>query len=156
MTSVYFFTYEKKSGEMHSSAAYNALTAMGAEGIKYLENGKPVADNCYVSVSHSGTLGAVCMSDRPVGIDVEKIDADRNFVKLSNRLFGIKEQQYFCKNPTPQTFYEMWTRKEAYSKISGEGIRKIQRGFDTFLLSDVSFQTEIINGYAITLCEGSV
>lgn len=131
----------------------SVLSEMGAQNVRYLENGKPVADNCYVSVSHSGDTAVVCKSDRPIGIDIEKIDTPREFQRLAERYFSSAELQYFNDEPTAQRFYEIWTKKEAYSKISGEGIKMIARGFDTFSLKDVTFKTEKRENYIITVCE---
>ena len=168
MTSVYFFNitenteYNEKDfpqrvlnhcKKKESFAGAKALIDMGAENLRYEENGKPVADNCFVSISHSGNMVAVCTGENPVGIDIEFIDTSRDFGKLSNRVFCGDELEFFKKSSTADCFYEIWTRKEAYSKISGEGTVGIMKGFDSFKLSGYSFQTEKVNSYIISICE---
>lgn len=130
-----------------------ALKNMGAENLRYDEKGKPIADNCFVSISHSGNVIAVCKSDRPVGIDVEKISGNRDFKKLSERFFSPAENEKFDENPTAECFYRIWTAKESYAKITGEGLKAIVKGFDIFNLPEYNFETEITNGYVVTLCE---
>ena len=99
-----------------SFLAAQALIQMGAQNLHYNEKKKPLADNCYVSISHCQHMVAVCTSDKPVGIDIEKIDDTRNFEKIANRYFHGKEKEFFNENPTADAFYEIWTKKEAYLK----------------------------------------
>lgn len=167
MTSVYFFNLTEKTEydknllpqdvkdhckKQESIAAATELLNMGVENLWYDQN-KPMADNCYVSISHSGNMVAVCTSENPIGIDIELIDTTRNFVKLSNRVFCGKELETFKNNPTPEQFYEIWTQKEAYSKIDGQGVNEIMKGFDIFELQDYEFHTEIVNDYVLSICE---
>ncbi len=167
MTSVYFFKmsekteYDKKllpqnvqehCQKPESVAAATELLAMGVENLWYDRN-KPMADNCFVSISHSGDMVAVCTSDKPIGIDIEKINTTRNLEKLSKRVFKGQELTFFEENPTPEIFYEIWTKKEAYSKIDGQGTIEIMKGFDIFELTEHDFHTEIINDYVLSICE---
>lgn len=167
MTSVYFFKLNEKTEynkellpqniqdhceKPESIAAATELLNMGVENLHY-DQGKPYADNCFVSISHSGDMVAVCKSDIPVGIDIEKIDDKRKLEKLSNRVFCGKELETFKNSPTPEQFYEIWTQKEAYSKIEGQGVNEIMKGFDIFDLQDYEFHTEIVNDYVLSICE---
>ncbi len=167
MTSVYFFNltekteYDKKllpqnvqehCKKPESIAAATELLNMGVENLWYDRN-KPMADNCFVSISHSGDMVAVCRSDKPIGIDIELIDERKDLEKLSKRVFRGKETELFKNNPTPEQFYEIWTRKEAYSKIDGQGVNEIMKGFDIFDLQDYDFHTEIVNDYVLSICE---
>lgn len=130
-----------------------ALASMGAKNIHYLENGKPVADNCFVSITHSGGSAAVCISGLPVGIDMEALSAARDFQRLADRYFSEKELEYYRASPSPERFYEIWTRKEAYAKIDGAGLKMIFKGLDTLSLNGVQFSTNICDGFVITVCE---
>lgn len=139
-----------------SFLAADALIRMGVENLHYNDKKKPLADNCYVSISHSGNLVAVCKSDKPIGVDIEKIDYDRDVKKIAERFYHGEELDVFRKNPTPNIFFEIWTKKEAYSKIGGEGVGEVFKGFDVFSLDDYTFETENINGYMLSVCEKNV
>ena len=167
MTSVYFFNLTEKTEydksllpqnvrehckKPESIAAATELLNMGVKNLWYDRN-KPMADNCFVSISHSGDMVAVCTSDNPFGIDIEKIDTKRNLEKLSKRVFKGQELEAFEQNPTPEQFYEIWTQKEAYSKIDGQGVNEIMKGFDIFDLQNYEFTTEIINDCVLSICE---
>ena len=136
-----------------SFLAAQALIQMGAQNLHYGDKNKPFADNCFVSISHSGDMVAVCTSDRPIGIDIEKIDRERDLSKIANRFYHGRELEEYKKNPTADLFYEIWTKKEAYSKISGEGVGEVFNGFDAYSLEGYTFETEIIDDYVLSICE---
>lgn len=152
MAEIKVFEYCETNQKGHLARACEELERLGAENISYLKNGKPVADNLFVSISHSNGRCAVCVSEREVGIDIEKI-ADRDFEKIVRKTFSKKEREYYFNSKSPQTFYEIWTRKEAHSKISGEGIRDIMKATDTFSLDVYEFKTQIQDGFVLTTCE---
>lgn len=155
MAEIKIFEYGELREKGHLKKAYDGLLRLGAENVSYLPNGKPVAENCFVSISHSNGKCAVCVSDREVGIDIEKI-TDRDFEKTVKRTFGEKEKEYYLKNKSARVFYEIWTRKEAYSKISGDGIKDIMKGTDTFSLEGYEFKTQFHDGFVLTVCEKNI
>lgn len=136
-----------------SFAAADTLIKMGVQNLHYDEKNKPLADNCYVSISHSKNMVAVCKSENPVGIDIEKIDYDRDLKKIAERFYHGKELELFRENPTAEIFFEIWTKKEAYSKIGGEGVGEVFKGFDVYSLEDYSFETEKIGEFMLSVCE---
>lgn len=152
MAEIRIFEYRETNEKGHFVRACDELEGLGAKNISYLKNGKPVAENLFVSISHSKGKCAVCVSEREVGIDIEKI-SDRDFEKIARKTFSEKEREYYFNSKSPQMFYEIWTRKEAYSKISGDGIRDIMRGTDTFSLDGYEFKTQIQDGFVLTVCE---
>ena len=99
--------------------------------IAYGEMGKPYAANLNIhfSVSHSGSFAAVAISDKPVGVDIEKL---RPFsAAVANKIFTEKEKDYLMSVPcTEQSkslhFFELWTIKEAYIKLHGTTIGHIK------------------------------
>ncbi len=136
-----------------SFAAADALIKMGAQNLHYNEKKKPLADNCFVSISHSGDMVAVCTSDKNIGIDIEKIDYGRNTDKIAKRFYHGQELTEFENEPTAECFFKIWTMKEAYSKITGEGVGEVAKGFDVFALKNYTFTTEYIQDYILSVCE---
>ena len=168
MVSVYFFKLSDKTEydinllsenakehckKKESIVAACTLLSMGVENLHYDEHNKPLADNCFVSISHSRDMIAVCKSDKPVGIDIEFMSTDRDYKKIANRFYKGKELEFFNASPTAEIFYEIWTKKEAFSKISGQGTIEIFEGFDVLDLNGYDFQTEIIEEFALSVCE---
>ncbi len=165
MAEVYYFNIDENTEydlpnellphckKKESSAAASALINMGVENLRYLENGKPVADNCFVSISHSEKTVAVCKAHVPVGIDIEVFGKNRDWKKIAKRCFGENELNCFLKSPDEKTFLEIWTKKEAFSKISGNGIADIIKGTDVFSLDGFTFETKLVDKFIITVCE---
>ena len=101
--------------------------AVTDKGKPYLEGGA-----YHFSVSHSGNIAAVAVNrDCPVGIDVEKIrpvsariifrffsESDARFVLGGSRIENgvIEEREMMTR------FFKVWTYKEAFVKMTGEGI----------------------------------
>ena len=83
--------------------------------------------NLDISISHSGNYLVVGICDSAeIGIDIELLK-DVDFRVLRNCL-SVSEEMYInsCKEMSQrlENFYEIWTRKEACSKVSGIGLRK--------------------------------
>ena len=74
------------------------------------ENGKPVTDGAFFSISHSGSLVACAVSDCPVGLDIEHIRP------VPPRLSRFLEEEQ------PEYFWQLWTRREAALKCRGDGL----------------------------------
>lgn len=92
--------------------------------------GKPYAENLPVqfSVSHSGSIAICAVSEKAIGIDIEKIRPINS--DIAQRFATEKELDYI--NANQNGFFEIWTLKEAYFKYKGTGI-----GAD---IKDVSFE----------------
>ena len=109
--------------------------AAGDLDIRIDANGKPYvsnADHIHFNLSHSGEYVACILSDRPCGIDVELMK-DGN-IGIARRFFRESEYRYIldgAEEMRKERFYEIWTAREAYSKLDGMGIVV---GFDSFEL----------------------
>lgn len=97
--------------------------------IKKGKHGKPYVLNlpAHFNVSHSGSYTVVAISDRPIGIDIEIIK-DFSAI-LAKKHFNEDELKYISgtgpsrkKQLMQQSFYQIWTAKEAYLKYMGTGL----------------------------------
>ena len=90
--------------------------------------GKPfLADGrfCF-SVSHSENVLAVVTSSVNIGVDLQIVEQNRDFEKIASRWFNKQEQEFLLSSQDKKdTFYEIWTRKEAYAKFTGKGLSSI-------------------------------
>ena len=92
--------------------------------------GKPVLANAHKSLhfnlSHSGNYAAIAFhKTAPVGIDIERIDAAREPLRLSQRFFSAEESLALAaleEQDRLRQFYRLWTLKEAYIKTRGDSI----------------------------------
>lgn len=128
--------------------AISEFCGVSPESIEFIKNefGKPFAKNLPVhfSISHSGNMVVCAVSDREIGIDIEKIRPFNQ--KAASKFATEKELEYISSNENG--FFEIWTLKEAYFKCIGTGL-----GAD---IKNVSFNitpTEIIcseSGYNLS------
>ncbi len=87
-------------------------------------HGKVRADGAELSVTHSGDLVGVAISDRPVGLDVEKVDPGIDVDGVARISLSDAELAALPRNGgRAQAFTTYWTRKEAIVKATGDGLR---------------------------------
>lgn len=117
-------------------------------------HGKPeiVDFPLYFSLSHSGDYVLCAISDREVGADIQKLQTV-DFSKLTSRFFAETEYKALeeCDSEAERQklFFRLWTNKEAYGKMTGQGIMAA-------LNSDVLYsqwpEISAPEGYAIAVC----
>lgn len=102
-----------------------ALQRHGAAGkqLSYGANGKPESEGVYFNLSHSGEWAVCAIGDAQVGCDVEEIASVRN--GIAERFFTENEVQYLAQfegERRKEEFFRLWTLKESYMKMTGEGM----------------------------------
>lgn len=79
----------------------------------------------YFSLSHSGEMVFLAVSEKPVGADLQKA-TNAEVQKLADRFFAGEEARQLAECGTPAEasalFFRMWARKEAYGKLTGRGV----------------------------------
>lgn len=93
------------------------------------ENGKPrLADKeLEFNLSHSGELALIAVSgERPVGVDVEKVEPARDLLALAERALDeddvAKVRAATSDEERAAVFYAAWVRHEARLKCLGAGL----------------------------------
>lgn len=105
--------------------------AVGDAPLTYGEHGKPHAPGAHFSVSHSGAVVAIAVDREPVGLDVERLPDDSR-LRVAGRFFHPDERRCVAGADDPRrAFCRVWTRKEAYLKMTGEGISTDLTAFST-------------------------
>lgn len=96
---------------------------MNVSEICYGSHGKPKLAGIYFNLSHSDNYVVCTISDKPVGCDIQKIGKLRD--KMAERYFTEKEAAYLKTlddEKRCEEFYRIWTIKESYVKMTGEGL----------------------------------
>lgn len=132
-----------------------ALEDCGVKGAHIIrdKNGKPHTDKSgvFISASHSGIYFICAVGSDTVGIDIQK-QRPINIDKISKRYFDQKEQEYI-RSKGDKGFFEIWTRKEAYAKYTGNGLKDIIAGEPVIGRKDVGFfDFQIGNGMFVSCC----
>lgn len=132
--------------------------ATGGAELSYGEHDKPYLKDggLYFSVSHSGDVVAIATDTDEVGCDVEYIVSE-NRLKIADRFYHPSERDYVAgADDRSAAFTRVWTRKEAYLKMTGEGISSDLTAFDT---SSSPLSEQIItfenDGWMLSVCSES-
>jgi 4'-phosphopantetheinyl transferase len=106
----------------------------GKLDFNYSENGKPAfapgfpSAGIHFNLAHSDDLALIAITRiGPVGVDVECVRPIKNVDELVARFFSPRENKAFQNLPAdakPTAFFNLWTRKEALLKATGEGITR--------------------------------
>ncbi len=115
----------------------------GCPEFSYTSSGKPFLRDypeVFFNISHCRRGIACAIMDRPVGIDIEEIQFGEELAKV---IFSPDELEAVKSADEPaEKFTELWTRKESFLKLTGEGLndnmKDVLSGTD-----DVSFTTVI-------------
>ncbi|MEE0931404.1 MAG: 4'-phosphopantetheinyl transferase superfamily protein [Acutalibacteraceae bacterium] len=139
------------------------------------EYGKPYFENLknlHFNASHSGEMALCAFSDSEVGCDIEIIS--KSNTDLAKRFFTQSEYEFIistdkeCTDISSQQeerFYRIWTLKESFLKLTGEGL---SGGLNTFeikfqdnntpvviknsILLPIYFKEYSLKNYRIALC----
>jgi 4'-phosphopantetheinyl transferase len=86
------------------------------------------------NVSHSHDCVAVAMGGDALGVDIERIDSEGDWRSLAGICFHPQERTLLEALPPAkraEVFADIWTRKEARIKATGEGFRTDPSRFST-------------------------
>jgi 4'-phosphopantetheinyl transferase len=111
---------------------------------EYGANGKPALtgrfaeSGLFFNVAHSEDLALIAVTHiGPIGVDVEEVRPMADADQLVARFFSPRENAQFQTLTADQkavAFFNLWTRKEAWLKATGEGIaHSLDRVEVTFL-----------------------
>lgn len=157
----YRFDIDRKLGAYAETLA-RCLICLKS-GVKYKElqfqvsrAGKPYLSGFpyyEFSISHTRNAVAAAVSDKPVGVDVEKVrDVSGS---LAKRVFSENEMAWL--NGTAENknrrFFDIWTKKEALVKYHGTGLTKDLKLLDvkSDLLGE-RLSSFDMGGYIVSIC----
>ena len=77
----------------------------------------------FFNISHSEDYAVIAISNKKIGIDIEYMSEDFKYTELLPDIFDNNEIVSIENSAnTKETFYTLWTRKEAFVKALGKGI----------------------------------
>ncbi|MBQ7875847.1 MAG: 4'-phosphopantetheinyl transferase superfamily protein [Clostridia bacterium] len=126
-----------------------SIVGVSPKDILYNEYGKPYVDRTgyHFSISHSHSLIVFVSDSLPVGIDIEPI-TDKKWPAV--RFFTPNEKALV---KSPEDFYTIWTKKEAYIKMLGTGLSTPLSSFDvTESIPETRFLSTHTHNHIISVC----
>lgn len=135
-----------------------------ADAMYLSKHGKPEIDNFYFNLSHSGDLVVCAVADSPVGCDVEQIRKAPE--RVGEYFFSENEKKYlkqFEDKAYDEAFFHIWTLKESYTKMTGEGMALSRGNYELMLneqvrvlregkMQNCNFAEYEVKGYWIAVC----
>ena len=124
-------------------------------------NGKPYINskNIYFNISHSFDYVICCVSNKKIGVDIEKI---RNTTPNQIKQFATEKEINYINNNEKNAF-QIYCLKEAYFKMKGENlnmIKNIEFNLENKIIcNDKNIDIKIITnvgGYVGAICEEKI
>jgi 4'-phosphopantetheinyl transferase len=119
-------------GVLRSILATHVGPAPDELQFEYGPNGKPGLTGCLAqgglcfNLAHSEDLALIAVTHLgPIGVDLEYVRPMADADELVARFFSVRENARFETLPANQkdaAFFNLWTRKEAWLKATGDGI----------------------------------
>ena len=93
----------------------------------------------HFNMSHSGNWVVGSVSDKPLGIDIERISTFHDFMGIAKRFYSEKEYAFLLEHDEKlrlEIFYDIWTKKESLIKAVGKGLSIPLKSFTVPIKSD--------------------
>lgn len=122
-------------------------TEKSASGAPYIKG-----DDHYISLSHKYDRMVVAVSDKPVGVDIERIVDKPGYYRIADNYFAEH-----VEHGDVLGFFRGWTRREAFGKMLGVALNAEVMGMNMaqdhieYQGKDVHFVEKRIDDYIITV-----
>lgn len=155
--------YAYQEDKIRSVAAFTLLIKLlddnkisySPNDFKIDEYGKLYLDkvDIYLNLSHSGQYVIAAISDAPIGVDVERVDADKNVKEIIKYVLDIEETKEFNQSKDQiGFFYFTWSKKESYIKCVGKGLSMGMSTINLSKLKDYKFQCFKKENHQFAIC----
>jgi len=104
----------------------------------YGSHGKPYVPDAPLrfNISHSGAMAVIALARVEVGVDVE-LPRPRRSDAIARRFYAPGEIERLFAEADParraDAFFRLWTCKEAFLKVTGEGLSRSTRSYEISL-----------------------
>ncbi|MEZ5471593.1 MAG: 4'-phosphopantetheinyl transferase superfamily protein [Marinicella sp.] len=157
---------DKKRAKAHSDAILQQLLQKALNTSNHITiykgvNGKPFVNHpVFFSHSNSRQLHAyVIHQDFDIGLDVELKKTNRDFLKTAQRYFHPKEyEDLFLVGEAArlETFYQQWTRKEAWCKLEGGNLWSYLNKLPSADAKIHFCETHVVKGFAVAIASPEI
>lgn len=157
---------QKKDRCRSLAASLLLKMALEKEGFCYDEvwfveesGGKPklIQNSLFFNLAHAQELAVCVISDREVGVDVERKDRlegkeQKRKLQIAKKILTPEEWKLWEKaGCQTEELISVWTKKESYVKMTGKGLTENLTTVDT--ISNAFYQQILVDdGYVISVC----
>ena len=121
---------------------------LGIPRYSYADNGMPVTEGGFISLSHSGRFAAAAVSDAPVGVDIEALREVSP--SAAKRILCTAELE---RASCARYVLDRFVIKEAFLKMTGEGV---WGGLDSVYEKDgLVFRRGVLSGFSRSTAAGA-
>ncbi len=149
------FCEARRYAEEYGLCPPGGILARGEHGKPYFSGGGPE-----FSISHSGGYWVLALSEGPVGVDLQKVQACKSEA-IARRHFHPQEYAWLQAEGF-RRFFDLWAARESYVKYTGSGIA---HGFNDLLITEagpgrfeadgaVIYLLPFLNNYSLCVCTG--
>lgn len=124
--------------------------------------GKPIMDGLIFNISHSDEYVVMATTDNlsyDIGVDIEKIDYEQEDLQnISELVFSKDEQTHINNNNSVESFFMLWSKKEAFLKSLGCGFMTEQYKNTAISLEPISYVNDCLicsfkfENYYVSVC----
>lgn len=141
-----------KAGRRLLKEMYEEETGCEMPEILLGERGKPyfAEGDYHFSIAHTKEMVFCALSEKPVGIDAERLSRDIKLTLAEKILSPYEYAQYETAEDKRKALLTFWVLKEAAGKLSGEGINGYPN-HTNFDLTDPRVQT--IHNHLVAMIE---
>ncbi|WP_226701677.1 4'-phosphopantetheinyl transferase family protein [Priestia aryabhattai] len=118
--------------------------------ISYTEFNKPYLlthPNIHYNVSHSGNYIICGVDNCSIGVDIELIENNiESNLDIAKHFFNKDEYNYLLGSPEyrqNELFYELWTLKESFIKLLGEGLHVDLNSFNIHMEKCIKVKSDL-------------
>ncbi len=102
----------------------------------------------HFNLAHSHEQAIYAFSNQPLGIDIEKHRDGIEIFDIGKRVLTANELEHLKISKHPKTlFFELWARKEALIKATGEGFNALITDIETMDRSGCFLEKILYQGY---------
>lgn len=153
----YVYEYRTDRSERHELVESAVREYMGNDSaeVLYTPKGKPYvkdSETVFLSVTTTGEVMVVAISDKPIGIDGEYLprmtapQRRTDYAVMAERFFTEDEAEYVRSGDDQALrFAKVWVRKEAYVKYTGKGLSD----FSNFSVYGGEHFVQTVNGVPV-------
>ena len=137
------FSSEKRKAEFLVTRKLLQEMGLSDSDLSYREDGAPLIKSGYISISHTSEFVAVIVSDKRVGLDIER--NRQQIFRIAHKFVNADEEKLFDTSSL-QVLSVIWNIKEAMFKLCDKTGIDFKKNLN---VTNIDFTSNIVEGELI-------